>query len=117
VLAKEVRIFCGSRRLDWEILAYFLVLLKLRGVEQVLDFQAYKLTEARSFFNANPRHKVQGVPITRFFAWFGDCNCSDTHDKIYGLLDLSSDYMIFEFNTPLEEIAHDVLQYTIISTA
>ncbi|RYP83863.1 hypothetical protein DL769_001285 [Monosporascus sp. CRB-8-3] len=49
--------------------------------------------------------------------WFWDYDCTDTRDKIYGLLSLSSDYILVDYDKSVEDIVEDVLQYTIISTA
>lgn len=122
LLAKDVLLLCGSKSIEWSKLTSFFGGLEYQRLveglrfhgstrsSQIMKTSAYKFVRERSYFESHPRLKAQGASISDLLQSFGNFECADKRDKIYGILGLSGDVFDVNYAKSLPQLHNEVLQ-------
>lgn len=122
LLAKEIRIVCGPRCMNWNKLNSFFGGMEFsmlqsgsqfhgsQRVSKIMNAPGYILVKEKAFLETNPRLKEQGAPISDLLLSFGNFECRDRRDKVYGMLGLSSDIVDVNYAKSVHHIYNDVIR-------
>ncbi|KAJ4318910.1 hypothetical protein N0V84_006628 [Fusarium piperis] len=75
-----------------------------------MNAPGYILVKEKAFLETNPRLKERGAPISDLLLSFGDFDCRDRRDKVYGMLGLSSDNVDVNYAKSVQHVYNDVIR-------
>ncbi|RTE72596.1 hypothetical protein BHE90_012986 [Fusarium euwallaceae] len=122
LLAREIRIVCGPRCMNWNKLNNFFGGMEFsmlqsgsqfhgsQRVSKIMNAPGYILVKEKAFLETNPQLKEQGAPISDLLLSFGGFQCRDRRDKVYGMLGLSSDIVDVNYAKSVQHIYNDVIR-------
>ncbi|KAL2677275.1 hypothetical protein Neosp_011044 [[Neocosmospora] mangrovei] len=122
LLAKEIRIVCGLRCMNWNKLNSFFGGMEFSMLQsgsqfhgsqrasKIMNAPGYILVKEKAFLETNPQLKNQGAPISDLLLSFGNFECRDRRDKVYGMLGLSSDIVDVNYAKSVQHIYNDVIR-------
>ncbi|RSL98678.1 hypothetical protein CEP52_010234 [Fusarium oligoseptatum] len=122
LLAREIRIVCGPRCMNWNKLNSFFGGMEFsmlqsgsqfhgsQRVSKIMNAPGYILVKEKAFLETNPQLKEQGAPISDLLLSFGDFQCRDRRDKVYGMLGLTSDIVDVNYAKSVQHIYNDVIR-------
>ncbi|KAJ3545556.1 hypothetical protein NM208_g2457 [Fusarium decemcellulare] len=125
LLAKDIRIVCGSKCINWNKLNSFFGGLEFsmfqsgsqfhgsRRISSIMKAPGYILVKEKAFLETNPLLKEQGASISDLLLSFGDFECRDKHDKVYGMLGISSDNIDVNYAKSTQQVYNDVLRHIV----
>ncbi|KAF4456649.1 HET-domain-containing [Fusarium albosuccineum] len=125
LLAKDIRIVCGSKCINWNKLNSFFGGLEFSmfqsgsqfhgssRISSIMKAPGYILVKEKAFLETNPLLKEQGASISDLLLSFGDFECRDKHDKVYGMLGISSDNIDVNYAKSIQHVYNDVLRHIV----
>ncbi|UPK93875.1 hypothetical protein LCI18_004810 [Fusarium solani-melongenae] len=121
LLAREIRIVCGLRCINWNKLNSFFGGMEFSMLQsgsqfhgsqrasKIMNAPGYILVKEKAFLETNPQLKEQGAPISDLLLSFGNFECRDRRDKVYGMLGISSDMVDVNYAKSVQHIYNDVI--------
>jgi hypothetical protein len=122
LLAREIRIVCGPRCMNWNKLNSFFGGMEFSMLQsgsqfhgsqrasKIMNAPGYILVKEKAFLETNPQLKKQGAPISDLLMSFGNFECRDRRDKVYGILGISSDIVDVNYAKSIQHIYNDVIR-------
>ncbi|KAI8657946.1 HET domain-containing protein [Fusarium keratoplasticum] len=122
LLAREIRIVCGLRCMNWNKLNSFFGGMEISMLQsgsqfhgsqrasKIMNAPGYILVKEKAFLETNPQLKEQGAPISDLLLSFGNFECRDRRDKVYGMLGISSDIVDVNYAKSVQHIYNDVIR-------
>lgn len=122
LLAREIRIVCGPRCMNWNKLNSFFGGMEFSMLQsgsqfhgsqrasKIMNAPGYILVKEKAFLETNPQLKEQGAPISDLLLSFGNFECRDRRDKVYGMLGISSDIVDVNYAKSVQHIYNDVIR-------
>lgn len=125
LLAREIRIVCGLRCMSWNKVNSFFGGMEFsmlqpgsqfhgsQRVSRIMSAPGYILVKEKAFLETNPRLKERGAPISDLLLSFGNFECRDRRDKVYGMLGLSSDKVDVNYTKSVHHVYNDVIRHIV----
>jgi len=126
LLAKDLILICGSRRLDWARLEMFAStiqdLMSATGyadpfIIHLLQTKGLRLVERKQDWSRKYLNKSATIPIMIFIEEFSEWESYDPRDKVYALVGLTRDAVPIDYRLSVDAAFETVLKFAVCKTS
>jgi hypothetical protein len=117
LLAPDVIVFCGESSVSWKRLMDLFSAKKSLDLPFEFDGRPFQLEQMRKNNSSSKNGKPEeGIDLLDLVSLVSETNCSDPHDKIYGVLSLSTPSVSSSFTVDYSEQLGSLFWRTLASS-